>query len=63
MSTKDREPINTVCAGCGYASPIHHVDPHQARDKLMLHTHYTGKCPITGKHCDDWENKTEGVVQ
>lgn len=47
------EHLNTICQQCGYASPIHYVDPAKGRYKLMLHSHYTGRCPITGGSVDE----------
>lgn len=47
------EPLNTVCQGCGYADPDHHVRSWKAREYLMLHTRHTGRCSVTGTSCDE----------
>lgn len=48
--------INTVCAGCGYRDPLPrpgHPDAElKHREALMLHSRYTGRCPVTGDSID-----------
>lgn len=43
---------NYTCRQCGYVDRSKESDPHQKRAKLMLHSHYTGLCPVNEKHVD-----------
>lgn len=55
---------NYVCAGCGYQDPVGRtlsgrpLTPDELRASLMLHSHYSGLCPVTRTSIDPTQEET-----